>query len=73
MTATGTAPAAELDYPARRALCAATVTLDGKPAKISGARAESAYVTALPGGPAVEYAWPTVARVVAENDGRFTS
>jgi hypothetical protein len=67
------APAAELDYTARRALCAAEVTLDGQPAKVSGARAGSAHVTAIPDGPAVELAWAEVARVVAEDDGRFTS
>jgi hypothetical protein len=41
------------------------VTLDGKPAKISGARLPFARVTALPDGPGYEWAWETVARVVA--------
>lgn len=54
-------------------LIEARVTLDGKPAKISGARQQFAVVATLnPDGPAVEFAWTTVARVVA-NGGQFHS
>jgi hypothetical protein len=57
----------------RRELCAADVTLDGRPAKVCGARGTSATVAQVPDGPACEFAWATVARVVAQHDGRFTS
>jgi hypothetical protein len=50
---------------ARRALCGARVTLDGRPAKIGGARCDFAAVSVLPDGPSYEFAWPTVARIVA--------
>lgn len=55
----------------RLELCAAHVTLDGKPAKIIGARLSGAIIFALD-APAegVEFAWPTVARIVA-NGGAF--
>jgi hypothetical protein len=56
----------------RYELCAAEVTLDGKRAKITGARLEFARVTVLPDGPGYEWAWPTVARIVAAG-GRFQS
>jgi hypothetical protein len=58
-----------MEYPdqaARYELCwTGGVTLDGRPAKISGARRDFATVTALPDGPGYEWPWPTVARIVA--------
>jgi hypothetical protein len=53
-------------------LIAAVVTLDGKPAKISGALQPFATVALLPSGTATEFAWITVARIVA-NGGAFKS
>jgi hypothetical protein len=52
-------------------LIAARVTLDGKPAKISGTRQQFATVATIdPNGPAVEFSWPAVARIVATG-GKF--
>lgn len=49
------------------------VTLDGKPAKISGARQEFATVaTIATDGPAVQFSWEAVSRVVAAG-GAFKS
>ena len=57
----------------RRALCGTRVTLDGHAAVIGGAALPYALITRLDGrGGSVEYAWPTVARVVAAG-GRFRS
>lgn len=53
-------------------LCEATVTLDGRPAKIGGARNEFATVTALPDGPSYEWRWAAAAFIVAR-DGAFKS
>ena len=60
------------DLAERQELCQASVTLDGKAARVSGYRLDFARVTALPGGPGYEWAWSTVARVVAAG-GRFQS
>jgi hypothetical protein len=63
------------DYPTldeRMALCEAKVTLNGKPAWISGARLRFAAVTDRKTGLSAEWAWPTVARIVAR-DGAFES
>jgi len=56
----------------RRQLCEAAVTLDGRPAKISGAHNEYATVTALPDGPSYEWRWAAAAYIVAK-DGAFRS
>jgi hypothetical protein len=56
----------------RRELVHADVTLDGIRAKITGYCRPYANVTAFPDGPSVEFAWSTVARVVA-NGGAFKS
>lgn len=54
-------------------LIAAHVTLNGKPAKISGERQPCAVVSTVdPSGPAVEFSWPAAARIVAAG-GKFTS
>lgn len=57
----------------RRAYCGASVTLNGKRATISGAQNDYATVAAFPweGGASGEWAWETVARIVA-NGGAFT-
>lgn len=58
---------------ARRELCASTVTLYGQPATIAGALQPFAVVRRLDGkGGAVEFAWSTVARIVAAG-GAFCS
>jgi hypothetical protein len=56
----------------RRELCAATVTLDGQPAWIGGASLDFAIVRQIKTGLGAEWAWPTVARIVA-NGGAFKS
>lgn len=56
----------------RHALCAATVTLNGNPARISGARLPFARVTDMTTGLSAEWAWATVERIVA-HDGAFKS
>ena len=48
-------------------------TLDGRDATVAGRLLPFARVCALPDGPAVEYAWPTVARVFLRTEGRFVS
>ncbi len=54
-------------------LISARVTLDGAPATIGGTALPFAEVSRLDGkGGRVEYAWTTVARIVA-NGGRFVS
>ena len=54
-------------------LISARVTLDGKPAKISGARMQFATVATLDAsGAAVEFSWQAVARIVAAG-GKFKS
>lgn len=55
---------------ARYALVAAQVTLDGHPAKVCGARLPFARVRS--GASEAEFAWETVARIVAR-DGAFKS
>lgn len=47
-------------------------TLDGKPATIVGRKLDFAVVAQYPQGLRVEYAWPTVARVM-ESGGAFRS
>ena len=63
------------EYPTleqRQELCAARVTLDGKPAAVSGYRLDFARVTDRKTGLSAEWAWPTVARIVARG-GAFSS
>ena len=59
-------------YIDRHALVLATVTLNGNRARISGIRNDYATVTDSATGMAVEFAWPTVERVVAKG-GAFQS
>ena len=49
------------------------VTLDGWPAVVSGSRHDFATVTQLRNGLQVEFAWPTVAHILAHRDGAFQS
>lgn len=56
----------------RYALTAAKVTLNGQPAKVTGALNDYAKVTQIESGLSCEWAWETVARIVA-NGGRFFS
>lgn len=55
---------------ARRALCEAKVTLNGKRAKIMGARKQFATVAQFDTGLSAEWSWEAVARIVA-NGGNF--
>lgn len=48
-------------------------TLDGKPATIIGRQLEHGIVAQYPQGLRVEYAWPTIARIMVEQEGRFRS
>lgn len=57
----------------RRALCEAKVTLDGKPAKIIGARERYATVHIIPDGYGWHWSWPAVAHIVANRGGAFRS
>ena len=56
----------------RRELCDAEVILNGHRAKVSGVRMPYASVTDLSTGLSAEWAWPTVALVVARG-GAFKS
>ena len=56
----------------RYELIDAKVTLDGNRAKISGARNDFAMVRVIPSGLGCEFAWSTVARIVAKG-GAFKS
>jgi hypothetical protein len=48
-------------------------TLDGHPAIIAGRQLDYAQVLTLDNSLRVEYAWPTVARVMQRKGGRFSS
>jgi hypothetical protein len=56
----------------RLALCAAKVTLNGNPAKVSGVSEPFAHVTDLTTRLGAVWPWPAVARIVAKG-GAFTS
>jgi hypothetical protein len=56
----------------RRDLVCARVTINGKPAVIGGIKCQFAMVRSLDGSVSAEYAWSTVARIVAR-DGKFTA
>jgi hypothetical protein len=53
-------------------LMTATVTLDGKPAQISGAKQDHAMVRTYPDGNGYSWSWDTVRDVVAKG-GNFRS
>jgi len=57
----------------RYALCATAVTLNDRPARITGARLDFARVTDVATGLSAEWAWPTVAHIVRDGKGRFYS
>lgn len=57
---------------AGRLFVGADCTLDGKPATIVGRNLDAGIVAHYPQGLRVEYAWPTIARVMSER-GRFRS
>lgn len=60
------------NYVDRHAMVLATVTLDGKRARISGIRNDYATVTDSTTGLSAEWAWVTVERIV-RNGGHFKS
>ena len=47
-------------------------TIDGKPATVTGRQLDFGIVAELPHGLRVEFAWPTIARIM-DNGGRFKS
>lgn len=49
------------------------VTLDGKPAVVSGVKCDFAFVAPLRGGAGCEFAWSTVAHVIDNKNGKFKS
>jgi hypothetical protein len=55
-----------------RAFVGHSCRLDGKDATISGRQNDFATVSVLPNGPSYEFAWPTVARIMAR-DQHFES
>lgn len=65
----------EQRYPTRderQAMCGMAVTLNGKPAKVSGVNLDFARVTDKATGLSCEWAWPTVRRII-ERGGKFQS
>lgn len=58
-------------YNRRKELCAARVTLDGRPATVSGAMFKFAEVRSLDGVLRAEFAWSTVENVIANSGGAF--
>jgi len=62
---------AKMNENQKRELAETPVTLNGLPAQIVGVKLDFAKVRTLdPYGPEIEYAWPTVARIVASG-GKF--
>lgn len=59
-------------YQDRAYLCEATVSIDGYPARITGYMNDFAMVRARDNGISAEFAWETVARIVAKG-GSFNS
>jgi hypothetical protein len=57
----------------KRALADTTVTLNGKPAKVSGVANDYATVTDLANGTSHEYCWETVKHVIYTQNGAFKS
>lgn len=57
----------------RYKLIATPVTLNGNPAKISGAKLDFAVVTDMTTGLSAEWAWPTVEHIVTNRGGEFQS
>ena len=60
------------DYQSRREACASRVTIDGRPAVITGAREPFAHVRSLDGVSDVEFSWVAIARVL-DKGGAFRS
>ena len=54
-------------------LIGSEVTLNGKPAKVSGRLQRFAMVRCLDGSEGYEYAWPTVKNIVLNKQGNFRS
>jgi hypothetical protein len=55
----------------KRELCQDRVTLNGKPAVVTGYKNEFAMVKALDSCEQAEFAWETVARIVNLKNGAF--
>lgn len=60
-----------MTFEERLALTQTPVTLNGKRAIIMGARNRFATVAQTDSGLSCEWAWPTVARIVHNKEGRF--
>ena len=54
-------------YEARRDICAVHVTLNGKPATISGALVNHGTVSSLDGELSAQWSWPAIERIVNTN------
>lgn len=48
-------------------------SLDGRPARITGRRNKQATITAIPDGTSYHWSWQTVAYIMENHDGVFTS
>lgn len=57
----------------RTELCATPVTLNGRPARISGTGLQWARVTDLETRLSAEWAWATVEHIVTRKGGKFYS
>lgn len=57
----------------RRALCDTHATLDNQPALITGSMMPFAMVRSLTSSLSAEFAWETVAHIVADRAGSFKS
>ncbi len=57
----------------RQALCAAQVTLNGKPARVNGYNRDFATVTCKSSGLSAEWSWQTVALIIGSRNGAFKS
>lgn len=55
----------------RQELCAADVTLNGRPALVAGWQKPFAKVFDLATGLSAEWAWATVDHIVTNREGRF--
>ena len=57
----------------REEICAATVTLNGEPAKVVGLRREFPKVVQIESGLGAEWSWQAAEHVITEKGGRFYS
>ena len=58
-------------YEQRKEIMAQPVTLNGKPATVSGGMTKFAVIRQLGGGLSFEWSWSAVARIVKNKGGEF--